>query len=72
MCSPGLDCPLPIFHVIKNVLHHRKNRYRGLTKNTHQFQMLFALTNVFTTRMRVMAMVAGLSAPVSRQKCGEP
>jgi IS5 family transposase len=24
------------FHVIKNLLRHRKTRYRGLTKNTAQ------------------------------------
>jgi len=46
------------FHVIKNLFHHRKTRYRGLEKNTHQFQVLFALTNLYMTRKRVMAMMA--------------
>lgn len=43
------------FHVIKNLFGHRKTRYRGITKNEHQWQILFALTNVYMTRKVVMA-----------------
>lgn len=43
------------FNVIKNRFGHRKTRYRGIAKNEHQWQMLFALTNVYMTRKAVMA-----------------
>lgn len=38
------------FHVIKNLFHHRKTRYRGLAKNTAQLYSLFALANLFMAR----------------------
>jgi hypothetical protein len=31
------------FHLIKNLFHYRKTRYRGLEKNTHRLQILFGL-----------------------------
>lgn len=34
------------FHVIKNLFHHRKTRYKGLAKNTAQLFSLFALANL--------------------------
>ena len=34
------------FHIIKNLFKHRKTRYRGLTKNHHQLQVLFGLGNL--------------------------
>lgn len=34
------------FHLIKNIFHHRKARYRGLAKNRHQLYTLFGLANV--------------------------
>ena len=34
------------FHVLKNLLGHRKARYRGLSKNTAQLHRLFALANL--------------------------
>lgn len=38
------------FHIIKNLFHHRKTRYRGLAKNTAQLYSLFALANLFLAR----------------------
>lgn len=43
------------FHVIKNVFRHRKTRYRGLAKNTHQWQALFALANLYQVRRTILA-----------------
>jgi transposase, IS5 family len=34
------------FHILKNIFHHRKVRYRGLAKNGHQLHTLFGLANV--------------------------
>jgi transposase, IS4 family len=38
------------FHVIKNLFHHRKTRYRGLEKNTKQLYTLFGLANLVLAR----------------------
>ena len=38
------------FHVVKNLFHHRKTRYKGLAKNTAQLFSLFALANLFIAR----------------------
>lgn len=43
------------FHVIKNLFRHRKTRYRGLAKNTHQWQALFALANLYQVRRTILA-----------------
>jgi len=34
------------FHILKNLFHHRKVRYRGLARNRHQLYTLFGLANV--------------------------
>jgi len=34
------------FHIVKNLFHHRKVRYKGLAKNGHQLYTLFGLANV--------------------------
>ncbi|TDY16799.1 IS4 family transposase [Paraburkholderia sp. BL6665CI2N2] len=34
------------FHIVKNLFHHRKVRYKGLVKNTAQLFSLFALANL--------------------------
>ena len=34
------------FHVVKNLFHHRKTRYRGLEKNTAQLFTLFGFANL--------------------------
>jgi IS5 family transposase len=33
------------FHIVKNLLHHRRTRSRGLAKNTAQLFTLFGLAN---------------------------
>jgi IS5 family transposase len=38
------------FHVVKNLLRHRKTRYRGLDKNTKQLFTLFGLANLVLAR----------------------
>ncbi|GAB7549396.1 hypothetical protein CS8_091010 [Cupriavidus sp. 8B] len=38
------------FHVIKNLLRHRKVRYKGLVKNTAQLFGLFGLANLALAR----------------------
>ena len=40
------------FRVIKRQFGHVKVRYRGLTKNTAQLHMLFALSNLWMVRNR--------------------
>ena len=47
------------FRVIKRQFGHRKVRYRGLTKNTSQLLTLFALSNLWMVRKRI---VQGLQA----------
>jgi transposase, IS5 family len=34
------------FHIVQNLFHHRKTRYRGPAKNGHQLDTLFGLANV--------------------------
>ena len=43
------------FHVVKNLFKHRKTRYRGLAKNTHQLFTLFALANLVLARRWLLA-----------------
>lgn len=43
------------FHVIKNLWHFTKVRYRGLEKNGLQLQALFALCNLYLVRKRLLA-----------------
>ena len=38
------------FHVIKNIFKHKKVRYRGLSKNDAQLNILFALSNLYLVR----------------------
>jgi IS5 family transposase len=42
------------FRVIKCQFGHRKTRYKGLAKNTSQLQVLFALSNLWMARKRIM------------------
>lgn len=46
------------FHVVKNLFHHRKTRYRGLAKNTAQLFSLFGLANLVMARRRLFALDA--------------
>lgn len=43
------------FHVIKNLWHFRKVRYRGLWKNELQLHTLFALCNLYLVRKHLLA-----------------
>ena len=47
------------FRVIKCQFGHRKTRYRGLAKNTHQLQVLFALSNLWMVRKRILQGAVG-------------
>jgi len=38
------------FHVVKNLFHHRKTRYKGLAKNTAQLFTLFGFANLMLAR----------------------
>ena len=52
------------FHVVKNLFHHRKTRYKGLAKNTAQLYSLFALANLYMARKHLQSMgPAGTGAP---------
>jgi transposase, IS5 family len=42
------------FQVIKRQFWHTKTRYKGLMKNTQQLHMLFALSNLWMVRKRVL------------------
>ena len=43
------------FHVVKNLFHHKKTRYRGLDKNTKQLFTLFGLANLVLARKWLLA-----------------
>ena len=43
------------FRVIKCQFGYRKTRYRGLAKNTAQLITLFALSNLWMVRKRILA-----------------
>jgi IS5 family transposase len=43
------------FHIIKDLFHHRKVRYRGLEKNTAQLFTLFALANLVIVKKALLA-----------------
>lgn len=38
------------FHIIKNIFKYKKTRYKGLTKNDAQLNVLFALSNLYMVR----------------------
>lgn len=43
-----------IFHIVKNIFHYRKARYRWLKKNTTQITVLFTLANLYKVRSRLL------------------
>jgi len=43
------------FHVVKNLFHHRKVRYKGLKKNRAQLYTLFALANLVIAKKHLLA-----------------
>ena len=46
------------FHVIKNLFHFRKVRYKGLAKNTAQLHILFGLANLVIAKRKLLALHA--------------
>lgn len=46
------------FHVVKNLFHYKKVRYKGLAKNTAQLHTLFALANLVIAKRRLLALHA--------------
>ena len=42
------------FHIVKNRFHHKKLRYRGLTKNTAQLHTLFAVANLVMVKKALL------------------
>lgn len=46
------------FHVLKNLFHYRKVRYKGLFKNTVQLHMLFGLVNLVLAKKKLLALHA--------------
>ena len=46
------------FHVVKNLFHHKKVRYKGLAKNAAQLFSLFALANLIIAKRRLLAIHA--------------
>ena len=44
------------FHVVKNLFHHRKARYKGLAKSTAQVVMLFGLANLVLAKNKLMTL----------------
>jgi transposase, IS5 family len=42
------------FHIIKNLFHHKKTRYRGLFKNTAQLFTLFAMANLMIAARQII------------------
>jgi IS5 family transposase len=38
------------FHVVKNIFKYKKTRYKGLSKNDAQLNVLFALSNLYMVR----------------------
>ena len=50
--------PRHLFRVIKRQFCHVKVRYRGLKRNTAQLHTLFALSNLWMLRHKLMAVHA--------------
>lgn len=46
------------FHVLKNLFHFRKVRYKGLEKNTAQLHTLFGLVNLVIAKRQLLALHA--------------
>lgn len=52
------------FHIVKNLFHYKKVRYKGLAKNTAQLYSLFALANLMMAKKRLLNPgVQGIAAP---------
>lgn len=52
------------FHVVKNLFHYKKVRYKGLAKNKAQLYSLFGLANLVIAKKRLLEMnLQGIGAP---------
>lgn len=52
------------FHIVKNLFHYKKVRYKGLAKNTAQLYSLFALANLMIAKKHLLnPSVQGVTAP---------
>jgi len=52
------------FHVVKNLFHYTKVRYKGLAKNKAQLYSLFGLANLVIAKKQLLALgPQGMSAP---------
>jgi IS5 family transposase len=52
------------FHVVKNLFHYKKVRYKGLAKNKAQLYSLFGLANLIIVKKKLLAMAPqGTGAP---------
>jgi len=50
------------FHVVKNLFHYTKVRYKGLAKNTAQLYTLFGLANLVIAKRRIFALRAQVAS----------
>jgi len=50
------------FHIVKNLFHYRKVRYKGLAKNTAQLHTLFALANLMIAKRKLLALDAQVAS----------
>ena len=50
------------FHVVKNLFHFTKVRYKGLAKNTAQLYTLFGLANLVIAKRRIFALRAQVAS----------
>ncbi len=57
-----------LFHIVKNLFHHRKTRYTGLAKNTAQLFSLFAVVKNLVIVRNLLRSVHGSEQSVSRRK----
>jgi transposase, IS5 family len=46
------------FHVVKNLFHYKKVRYKGLAKNTAQLYSLFGLANMVIAKKKILVLQA--------------
>jgi transposase, IS5 family len=52
------------YHVVKNLFHYKKARYKGLAKNAAQMHSLFGLANLMIARKKLLdANLQGIGAP---------
>ena len=58
----GVEHP---FRVVKRQFGYVKVRFKGLAKNTAQVITLFALSNLWMVRKRVLTMTGGLHPPLA-------